>query len=345
MTTKKITVSVVIKALNEEDKIAHTIESALRAISNISGEVILADSHSTDRTVEIALQYPIKIVKLSHPEERCCGVGGQLGYQAAMGDFIWIVDADMELAEGFVEAAICCLLNEPNLAGVGGRVVENNLESLEFRARVLRSPRHLQSGIVDRLDGGGVYRRIAIESVNYFTNKNLHAYEEYELAARLRSSGWFLKRIPIDAVYHFGHKTEAFSLLLKRWQSKYACGIGELLRSAIGNPHFGLVVREIRELYLYGIVVFWWIAMLLLFSLAIFTERTNGVVWGVLLLPFLVMILKKRSILSGLYAIVSWNIYAAALLRGFFRHQRPPCEKIDSIILASGRENSGEIEP
>lgn len=341
MTTKKITVSIVIKALNEEDKIAHTIESALRAISNISGEVILADSYSTDRTVEIALQYPIKIVKLMHPEERCCGVGGQLGYQVAMGAFIWIVDADMELAEGFVEAAIYCLLNETNLAGVGGRIVEKNLESLEFRARVLKSPRHLHPGIVDRLDGGGVYRRSAIESVKYFTNKNLHGYEEYELAARLRSSGWFLKRIPIDAVFHFGHKTEAFSLLLKRWQSKYAYGIGELLRSALCNPHFGLVVREVRELYLYGVVVLWWIAM---FSFAIFAERTSGAVWGVLLLPFLIMILKKRSIVSGLYAVASWNIYAAGLLRGFLRHQHPPCEKVDNIILADVCENCGEIE-
>ncbi len=335
MSSKKIAVSVVIKALNEEDNIARTIESALRSIKNIGGEVILADSYSIDRTVEIASRYPIKIVKLSCPEDRCCGVGGQLGYQVARGEFIWIVDGDMELVEGFIEVAISCLLKEPNLAGVGGRIVEKNLESLEYRARLLRAPEHLQAGIVDRLDGGAVYRRIAIEMVSYFTNKNLHAYEEYELAVRLRSCGWFLKRIPNDAVFHFGHKTEAFALLLSRWRNKYAYGIGELLRSAIGKPHFRLVVREINELHLYGIVVFWWIVMFSLFVFGIFTEQTKIVMLIVLLLPFLIMILKKNSIISGLYSVVSWNVYAVGLLRGFFKRQRSPSEKIDCVFLES----------
>ena len=45
-------VSIIIKALNEEKLIAETIESALRAVSRVGGEVILADSCSTDRTVE-----------------------------------------------------------------------------------------------------------------------------------------------------------------------------------------------------------------------------------------------------------------------------------------------------
>ena len=47
-------VSVIIKALNEQKRIAVSIESALTAISAVGGEVILADSCSTDRTVEIA---------------------------------------------------------------------------------------------------------------------------------------------------------------------------------------------------------------------------------------------------------------------------------------------------
>ena len=47
----RLLVSVIIKALNEEKHIARAIESALRAVSTVGGEVILADSASTDRTV------------------------------------------------------------------------------------------------------------------------------------------------------------------------------------------------------------------------------------------------------------------------------------------------------
>ena len=41
-------VSIIIKALNEEARIEETIASALRAVALVGGEVILADSCSTD---------------------------------------------------------------------------------------------------------------------------------------------------------------------------------------------------------------------------------------------------------------------------------------------------------
>src|SRR5258706_15691355 len=106
-------VSVIIKALNEEAKIAKAIESALRAIAGAGGEVILADALSDDRTVQIARRFPITIVQLVHAADRGCGSGPQLGYQHARGEFIYLMDGDMELEPGFIEAALAHLLREP----------------------------------------------------------------------------------------------------------------------------------------------------------------------------------------------------------------------------------------
>ena len=61
-----IKVSIIIKALNEEERIGAAIESSLKALEKVPGEVILADSISTDKTVDIARQYPIKIVQLKN---------------------------------------------------------------------------------------------------------------------------------------------------------------------------------------------------------------------------------------------------------------------------------------
>lgn len=328
-----IKVSVVIKALNEEKNIAATIESALKAVAAVGGEVILADSYSTDKTVEIASAYPIKIIRLHHPEDRCCGVGAQLGYQIADGEYIWIVDGDMELAEDFVLHAIQALETDNRIAGISGRVVEKNLESLEFRARVQRAPANLQPGLVDRLDGGGVYRRSAIEAIGYLTNRNLHSYEEFELAARLRSAGWLLQRIPFDAVFHYGHQTEAFALLLRRWKSGYILGLGEMLRGSIGKSHFPLVLREVGELRLYLLVIFWWLVLLIL----LVNQSVNGFgAWytlAVFLFPLLLMTLKKRSFITALYSIVSWNFYAAGVLRGFLKRQLPPTDPIPNDVM------------
>jgi exopolysaccharide production protein ExoZ len=187
-------VSVVIKALNEEKRIEATVESALRAVAGVGGEVILADSYSSDRTVELAGAYPIRIVQLANPEERCCGAGPQLGYQHSRGDFVYILDGDMQMREGFLEQALAFLDTHADVAGVGGRVVEQNTESLEYMARGERASAHLQPGNVDRLDGGGLYRRSAIEAAGYFSDRNLHSYEEFDLAIRLRALGWRLWR-------------------------------------------------------------------------------------------------------------------------------------------------------
>lgn len=54
-------VSIIIKALNEESRIGSAIESALAALAGSQGEVIVADSGSSDRTVEIARRYPVLV--------------------------------------------------------------------------------------------------------------------------------------------------------------------------------------------------------------------------------------------------------------------------------------------
>src|SRR6516162_8081267 len=98
-----VKVSVVIKALNEESNISRAVESSLKAVAPYGGEVIVADSCSTDRTVEIASAFPITVVQLSHPEEKCCGISPQLGYQHSNGECIFLLDGDMDLDAAFVD--------------------------------------------------------------------------------------------------------------------------------------------------------------------------------------------------------------------------------------------------
>lgn len=329
-----IKISLIIKALNEEKNIASTIQSAIDALQGFSSEIILADSYSTDRTVEIASQYSIRIVQITHPNERCCGVGGQLGYQYATGEFVWLIDGDMTIEKSFLAHALKFLDDHPKTAGVGGRVVERNLESLEFRSRVQRAPKDLLPGLVDRLDGGGVYRRTAIDGLGYFTNRNLHAYEEYELAVRLRSHDWELYRIDKVAVSHFGHQTEAYQLLLKRWQSGYVLGIGELLKSAIGQNYLKLLIKEVREIRVYAVVAIGWTALgiILAFGL-IYKHAISSYILYFLITPFLGMIVKKKSISTGIYSVVSWHAYALGLIGGLLKKQTSPHLTISSIEI------------
>ena len=334
------TVSIIIKALNEESNISAAIKSALQAAELVGGEVILADSCSTDQTVALAAQFPIRIVQLSHPGERCCGIGPQLGYQHSLGEFIYILDGDMQLIASFLPEALAFMRMHPDMASVGGRVIETNTESLEYVARMDRASKHMQSGLVDRLDGGGLYRRTAIEEVGYLSNRNLHSYEEFDLATRLRSRGWKLWRIPIDSVTHHGHDTPPYQLLMRRWKNNYLCGIGELIRAAWGAPHIAIALSGLRELRIYTAVLVWWM-LLLGIPFTPLPWITATLACSILLvIPFFLMTVRKRSLSKAIFSVVSWCFCTAGLLRGLRRQQRSATGLISSKIILDAVEIS-----
>ena len=83
-----IKISVIIKTYNEQAGIAKTITSIRDNLSNYSHEIIVADSLSSDDTQAIALEHGAKVATLANGDERCCGVGHQLGYLHAQGELI-----------------------------------------------------------------------------------------------------------------------------------------------------------------------------------------------------------------------------------------------------------------
>ena len=334
--TRPCRVSVVIKALNEEPNIAAAIESCLAALKDVGGEVILADSFSPDGTVAEASRYPVRIVQLARQGDRSCGAGPQLGYQHSQGEYVYIMDGDMKMVPGFLEQALTFLAQHPEIAGVSGRVVELNNESLEYRERSEREKRveaHRAPGQVDRLDGGGLYRRRAIEEAGYFSDRNLHSYEEFDLAVRLRSLGWKLWRLPADAVTHYGHDAPPYQLLRRRWKSRYACGLGELVRGALGQPQMKLVLRGLRELRLYVGVLAWWALLLTVPFWPVTALARAGMLLALAVAPLAVMAVRKRSISRASYSVASWCVQTAGLVRGFFAPRQPPRALIPSLVL------------
>ncbi len=240
-----------IKAYNEEKHIAESVASAVEAARPFGGEVILADSGSADRTVEIAGQYPIRIVQLTRPQDRCCGAGAQLAFQHAAGEYFYLLDGDMVLKPGFMAAAVAFLDANPEFAGVGGIVNEVNTDALEFqiRAKAAKKDRNLRPGTVERLDCGGLYRTAAVREVGYYADRNLRAFEEFDLAARLQSRGWKLARIDRLAVDHYGHVMEGYALMWRRIKSGYSSACGQVVRGSMGNAHFPFVLRKLRQIW------------------------------------------------------------------------------------------------
>lgn len=330
--------SIIIKALNEQDKIETAITSALAATQGLDAEVILADSLSTDKTVEIASRYPITIVQLMNADDRSCGVGPQLGFQFSRGEYVYLMDGDMELNPDFLRRALSCLEDQINVAGVGGLVEEKNVANLVFQLRKNSTIGHMKAGEVDRLNMGGLYRRKALEDVGYFSNRNLHSFEELELALRLQAKGWRLLRLPIVAIKHYGHTAPILRLLMLRFRSKYVQGPGEFLRAALGKPYLARVVKEFR---VFLGVIGWWLLLFIAVLISPYSLIPLTAVLSLIVIAAAAMIVRKKSVKLGLYALVDWNVFAIGTIRGFLRKPARPDGVIYSKVVC--KNNRAEV--
>lgn len=328
-------VSVVIKALNEESNISRAIERSLKAVAPFGGEVIVADSGSADRTAEIAAVFPITVVQLGEPQERCCGVSPQLGYQHSRGEYVYVLDGDMDLDATFLGCAVKLLDRDPRIAGVGGYVREMRIANFEFehRSRRLIAGRLTQPAEVGHLAGGGLYRRTAINEVRYLSDRNLHSNEEYDLGVRLRSKGWRLIRLEDHAADHYGYSLGSYPLLLHRAKSGYILGSGEALRAAIEGGYLTTVLRELRPVRAYGFAVASWLAVLLLMLLTWNWTWSLAVLLASCVLPILGMALRRGSVNRGIYSVLVWHVHGFGLVRGLLRRRRSPTERISSRVI------------
>jgi len=87
---RKYTLSVSIITLNEEDRIRRCLES----VKNLADEIIVFDSGSTDKTLDIVAEYTDNITKTDWPGY---GVQKQRALNKAVCDWALCIDADEEL--------------------------------------------------------------------------------------------------------------------------------------------------------------------------------------------------------------------------------------------------------
>jgi glycosyltransferase involved in cell wall biosynthesis len=102
-------VSVIITTFNEEINVAECIESALWA-----DEILLVDSFSTDRTLEIARRFPITIL-----EREYFGSAAQKNWalDRVRHDWVLIIDADERVPEPLAREILAVLASRPAVDG------------------------------------------------------------------------------------------------------------------------------------------------------------------------------------------------------------------------------------
>lgn len=95
----RLRVSIVIPVYNEERHLAACLD-AIAAQSAAVFEVIVVDNNSTDQTINIARQYPF--VRIVHQARQGIVYARNAGFDAARGNIIGRIDADIILPKGWI---------------------------------------------------------------------------------------------------------------------------------------------------------------------------------------------------------------------------------------------------
>lgn len=198
------TVSVIVITLNEEDRLARTLESVRWA-----DEIIVLDCGSTDRTGDVARRYTDRFIVGDWPG---FGIQKQRAFEMSTGEWVLSLDADEEVEPSLGRAIQEAVAGPRGMAGfelefqtyylgrpIGRRAWRRERHLRLFRrdrARFRPSPVHervLVDGPVGRLTGGVVrhdtYRDLThqVEKTNRYTTLAAR-----QLAERGKPGGVFL---------------------------------------------------------------------------------------------------------------------------------------------------------
>jgi GT2 family glycosyltransferase len=183
-------------------------------------ETVVVDNGSSDGTVEhLAERWPgVRVVAL--PENVGFAAGVNRGIERASGELIALVNNDMELDPGFLDALIDGLASAPGAAAATAKMLayheRGTLDGAgdEFRWSSVVMPRgrgEQDRGQYDRREevfsacgGAALYRRSAFDEVGLFDEHFFAQLEDVDWGFRARLLGHACIYVPEAVAYHMG---------------------------------------------------------------------------------------------------------------------------------------------
>ena len=193
-------ISFIVPVLNDADRLRVCLASIRRAFTAWDPvEIVVVDNGSTDGSAEVARRHGATVLTVT--EGRVSKLRNH-GAAQASGDILAFVDADHELAAGWVAAALDTLqLESAGAAGalygtpVDGTWVQRAYAFLRGRARGRRDVEWLGSGNL------AVWRDV-FERLGGF-DTSLEACEDVDLCGRIRAAGFrVISDARLDTVHH-----------------------------------------------------------------------------------------------------------------------------------------------
>jgi len=313
--------SVVIISRNEERNIARCIESVLKATEEIeSHEIVLVDSASTDRTVEIAKKYPLRILQLKHKSQFSPAAGRFIGFMHSRGKYIQFLDGDMVLDKNWFKNAVPILENDEQVAGVVG-ILTQEFYNTYYNKKMRKWVESLKTGEIKCFDGANLCQRSVLLKIGSY-NPYLKGHEETELSLRITKSGYKILRLPHPMSHHLGGNEKFLAFYIKKLRNNM--GLGQMLKYLLNDKKLlNLFLAEYKFFIAY--ILYYILGLMIIIMCYFFKTISLIYVWGIGLLFLLVIsTIEFKSIKNSILYMFSSIPRGIYFTIGFLRPVKAP---------------------
>jgi len=216
--------------------------------------VVYVDSGSSDGSVELGRALGVIVVELDMSIPFTAARARNEGFQALLAvepllEYVFFVDGDCEVAEGWVGKGCRFLAQHPEFAVVWGRRRERFPERSVYNL-LCDIGWDIEIGESKYCGGDAVMRVQPLKAVQGF-RADLICGEEPELCVRLRAQGWHIYHLPDSMTIHDAAMYRFGQWWMRMIRSGYAFALGAALHGAPPERHW---VGECRRVWLWGLI-------------------------------------------------------------------------------------------
>jgi glycosyltransferase involved in cell wall biosynthesis len=202
-------VAIIIRTFNEDKHIKKLLEACFSQKTQYSFEVIVVDSGSTDKTLNIVKNYPV-ILEHIKSSEFTYGRALNIGARKAKADFCVCISAHCYPSnDNWLEELIRPFENK-KIAMVYGRQVGDDRtkfsEEQIFQQYFPKTVSNTQDAVFSN-NANSAFRRECWESIEF--DENLPGLEDIDWAKKMSDSGMTIFYSPEACVYHIHEETYA----------------------------------------------------------------------------------------------------------------------------------------
>jgi glycosyltransferase involved in cell wall biosynthesis len=200
-------VTLYVPCYNVETYISTCLEGVLKQ-THPPDEILVIDDGSRDRTVQIASQYPVKILR--HQQNSGLAAARNTAFRNARHELVAALDADCIAEPSWLERLVNHFSDE-KLAGVNGRLEEAVQTSLADRWRKLHMAQHWGDAPVRNprflFGADTVYRKAAVLAAGGYDERLRTNGEDSSMSTRVAALGYHTFYDPRAVVRHLRQDT------------------------------------------------------------------------------------------------------------------------------------------